>query len=127
MLIGFKKTSCRTRSDKLASYGQQSFRSYAALVSILPSRETMGSTLVLLAFSGVALQANSGVAVSPATAATTVSWQQGRCSPLFLFLLLTALFPPFGAITCMLAFSHVTLTDVFVAKARASYWTGAFC
>ena len=43
------------------------------MVGILRSREAMGSTLVLLAFSGVALLANSGVAVSHETAATMVS------------------------------------------------------
>ena len=47
------------------------------LVGILPSHETMGSTLRLLVFSGVFLYANSGVAVFPATAATMVSWRRG--------------------------------------------------
>ena len=53
------------------------------LVGILPSRETMGSILVLSAFSGVAMQAYSKVAVSPATAATMDSWRPGRWPPLF--------------------------------------------
>ena len=98
------------------------------MVGILPSFETMGSTLVLLAFSGVALQANF---------ATMVSWQRGRCSPLFLsplvlLLCVSSLRPhyissnccsPFGVITCI-ALPLVTLTDVFVAVVRTSYWTG---